>query len=217
MQSVGLLPNADSAHRRKVLTLRHPRTAEEASFLVIGNAIFELLNSDRPHSSWFLKDSVMSAGGLLVAAQVHPLFLALPFLASRCKDAIAQADIFVGSPFEPIQSILLPYLGNVCVDSGNAFLTYDAARALDWVCAKADSLLDFFKRQSGVEDQQAIEMAFDVVRHFLERGFAAEVRRALALMYPCSFKPKAIAATDSTGAKGPKGRAARRKAAQKGT
>jgi hypothetical protein len=97
-------------------------------------------------------------------------------------------------------------------------LTYDAASALNWVCAKAGSLLSFFKRQSGVEDQQAIEMAFDVVRHFLERGFAAEVRRALALMYPWSFKPKAIAATDSTGAKGPKGRAARRKpTAPKGT
>eukprot|EP00946_MAST-07B_sp_MAST-7B-sp1_P000243 g243.t1 len=76
------------APRVKILRLLHPRTNKLMPFMMVADHICELQFLEPPTddeltdglSSWFVNDSVISDGRLVMASYVDPLFLALPHL-----------------------------------------------------------------------------------------------------------------------------------------
>jgi hypothetical protein len=197
MKAIALLPR-ECGDVGAVATFKHPRTGNDASFLIDGLKVYEILSMDRPHSSWFLGDEVHASGEFIVASPIHPLFLVLTFLERRDRNAIPAECFFAGSPYEGIHSILQPWLFAVCVEN-DAGLVYDHQKAVEWIVGKCGRLCEFFRRnRPDSDDQVAIEMAFDAVRHFLHRDVAADVRKLLAEKYPGGFRPKVLEATDTT-------------------
>jgi hypothetical protein len=202
MRAVSLLPRACGASSI-IFTFKHPRTNHDTSFLIDGSTVYEILNMDRPHSSFFLGDTVVSSGSFVVISPIHPLFLVLTFLDVRGQVPIPPSSFFADSPYSSIESILLPLLPAICTNDANG-LTYDRDKAVAWIAGKCGRVSNFFKtRRPQIEDHVAIELAYDVIRHFLHRDLAASVKAFLTEKNPDAFKPKPLEQADRTDEKSP--------------
>ena len=95
MLKVAFLPTnfGDSA---KILTLPHPRNKKPNDFVISDGKLYEIQLFDRPHSSFFVNNSVISDGSALFAHQIHPLFMALPEMFENQKEfQMKNPQIFV--------------------------------------------------------------------------------------------------------------------------
>ena len=82
---------ANSNIDANIISLLHPRTNRKTPFLFVGTKIYELqtgypmLGEETGYASWFVGDSVISDGSLVIATPIDPLFLALSFLCTSTR------------------------------------------------------------------------------------------------------------------------------------
>ena len=93
-------PDAGNA---EVVLLTHPRTKRLVPFMFVSNKIFELqcsypvLGEEKGYASWFVGNTVISDGTLLMATPVDPLFLAIPILEASADKMRPLDQLFVSS------------------------------------------------------------------------------------------------------------------------
>ena len=206
MKRIAFLPKAMAAGAKegpRIFNLDHPQTGQPASFVVEGKKLYELLECQRPHSSFFVDNEVIANGASFIAAEFHPLFLVLPFVESRGKKMIRNDQFLKGSPYEDeiLADLINPYLPCLCESSfehEGISLFYDEPKAISWIVSKTEKLSPFFtERLPNSGTDAIIESCFEVMRHFLSRSMRKKVRDALKEKYPGSFQLKMKAPSDS--------------------
>lgn len=188
-----LLENAE------YFNLPHPRNNKIATFIRKNDIIYELLRVDRPHSSWFIGNSVVSDGVPLFVVPVHPIFLVLPFAASRGKQMMTEDDFFFDTPYMAISNQLKPHLKCICqmMELGDDInYNYDEETALKWLVLKTEKMMPFLKKSNDLPDHLLIEISYDVISHYISKDFANLLKDKLHNKYPGSFPPKELNATD---------------------
>ncbi|KAG8725052.1 hypothetical protein FRC09_009326 [Ceratobasidium sp. 395] len=123
-----------SSSSLRPLRLPHPRTGLPALFLPQGSTILELhaINPDAPRS-WFVGQSVVSDGKLVLMTPIDPAFLLIPLLRALLANGQQQ-------PFKPTDDLIEelasqhPELGDI-----SKFLHLDCSqRALRQLCDTKD-------------------------------------------------------------------------------
>lgn len=178
----------------------HPRNGKTATFIRKNDLIYELLRVDRPHSSWFVGNSVVSDGVPLFAAPIHPLLIVLPFVSTRGKEMFSENDFFFNTPYAEIANQLKPYLKYICQKMetiDEVLYNYDQETTLNWLVAKTEKLMPFLKKTNDLPDHFLIEISFDALRHYLSNEFSQILKDELRKKYPGSFPPKTINSSDS--------------------
>ncbi|OHS96871.1 hypothetical protein TRFO_09793 [Tritrichomonas foetus] len=191
---VAVLPSG-FLENSEYFTFPHPRNGKPATFIRHNNKIYELFHVDRPHSSWFVGNSVISNGTPLYSVEIHPLFIVLPFMASRGKQMFTQNDFFFDTPYSVISDQLNPYLQQVCqtMELGDDIqFNYDPKKAVQWLVGKTEKLMPFVKESNdpSMADHFLIEMCFDIIRHYISKEIANDLKEILHDKYPGSFPPK---------------------------
>ena len=201
MEQVALLPES-LIEGATSLTLKDPHIGKDAAFLTDGKKIYQVVDIDRPHASFFVGNHVISNGKCRMATEIHPIFVVLEFVKSRGKEIIPEPEFFVDTPYQPISDIIRPHIRSICAvtDMGDSvMLNYDDKKALDWLIARTEKLLPYFKAKNPeTTDKFAIELCFDVVRQFIGTKTLDELRNALKAKYPGSFPPKTMEMVDTT-------------------
>ena len=157
----------------RVVSLRHPRTREAASFLLdpATGALAELLAFQEDHRAWFLGQQVVADGRLLLATPVSPLLLALPYLVAA--DRLVPFDQLLEDEDFPLASTLLAEakgLEAVAESKGAADLNvwkYSEERAVAWLEGRVG-------RVAGVLEDQAIDLTQGAVSHNYRQAGAAQ-------------------------------------------
>ena len=157
----------------RVVSLRHPRTREAASFLLdpATGALAELLAFQEDHRAWFLGQQVVADGRLLLATPVSPLLLALPYLVAA--DRLVPFDQLLEDEDFPLASTLLAEakgLEAVAESKGAADLNvwkYSEERAVAWLEGRVG-------RGAGVLEDQAIDLTQGAVSHNYRQAGAAQ-------------------------------------------
>ncbi|KAJ0843289.1 putative ribonuclease H2 subunit B, wHTH domain, rnh202, triple barrel domain-containing protein [Helianthus annuus] len=71
----------------RLLQLRHPKTGDSTSYLLINGGLQELNWFKQSYGSWFMGDYICEDGGLYAATPVDPVFILLPmFDQARMKN-----------------------------------------------------------------------------------------------------------------------------------
>ncbi|CAE6518337.1 unnamed protein product [Rhizoctonia solani] len=117
------------------LRLPHPRTGLPALFIHHGSTLLELhsVTSDAPRS-WFIGQSVVSNGNLLLMTPIDPAFILIPFL--RALDSKA--------PFKPTDDLLEEAISSyspsdIQKENVTSFMALDCVRkALRQLCETKD-------------------------------------------------------------------------------
>ena len=199
MEQVALLPEGLAG---PVLGWKEPQSGKDAAFLTDGEKIYQIVEVDRPHSSFFVGNYVVSNGRCRMATEVHPIFVVLQFVKSRGKEMIPEGEFFTGTPYEPVAEIVRPHLRSICgeMDMGDgAVLYYDDGKANEWLVGRTEKLMPYFRERSPESgDKFIIEMCFDVVRHFVDGKTAEQLRESLKTKYPGSFPPKTMEMVDTS-------------------
>ena len=139
MRKVAFFPTS-LGENPEIVKLKHPQSGKDASFVVENGKIFDLLEVQRPHSSFFVANEVISNGTAFILSEIHPLFVVLPYVQSRGKEMFPLEEFFIGTPYETIASLVKPHLQHICTefDMGDGVsLYYDEKEALNWMIAKA--------------------------------------------------------------------------------
>ncbi|CAE6511284.1 unnamed protein product [Rhizoctonia solani] len=124
-----------SAPSLRPLRLPHPRTGLPALFIYHGSTLLELhsVNPDAPRS-WFVGQSVVSNGNLLLMTPIDPAFILIPFLKSLDSKA----------PFKPTDDLLEEIISthsppDIHKEDVTSFMALDCARrALRQLCETKD-------------------------------------------------------------------------------
>ncbi|XP_039052092.1 ribonuclease H2 subunit B-like isoform X2 [Hibiscus syriacus] len=79
-------PGANENGSACLLSLRHPKSGNRASYLLCNGLLQELHWFKQPYGSWFLGDYVSEDGSLYTATPIDPVFIMLPiFEDARMK------------------------------------------------------------------------------------------------------------------------------------
>ena len=190
---ISLLPR-EVYENAEFLTFKHPRNDKEATFIRSRDKIFELFQVDKSHSSWFVGNSVVSNGSLLYGVEINPLFIVLPFVASRGKQMFSENEFFYDTPYQPIADITKKKLHLICqtMDMGDEIqLNYDPNKASQWLVTKTEKLLPFVTQSNkDLADYFLIEIAYSIIRHYLSNDIAETLKGLLHDKYPGSFPTK---------------------------
>ena len=186
----GILKNSN------VIFLKHPRTNQDSPFLVTDTKIYELLDVDKNPSSFLISNRAISNGRLLTAAQIHPLFLALPLIAERDKELYSIDGYFDNTELKPIENMVKPYFPCVC-DSMivDQYLVwhFNEEKMLDWLSDRVSKLALYFHRiypnETLCNCSAFSEKAFDIVRHYIRPNVASKLKIKLQKMEFASFSP----------------------------
>ena len=144
---------ADTGNAEVVL-LVHPRTNRLAPFMFVSNNVYELqasypvLGEEKGYASWFVGNSVVGDGTLLMATPVDPLFLALPILSASADKMRPLDQLFVSAKAPEARrltkcaNIQLNYVCDVNDKYGpdSIFYRYSETKALGWLRKKVDRL-----------------------------------------------------------------------------
>jgi len=157
----------------RVVSLRHPRTREAASFLLepATGALAELLAFQEEHRAWFLGQQVVADGRLLLATPVSPLLLVLPYLVAA--ERLVPLDQLLEDQDFPLAATLLAEtkgLEAVAERKGAADLNvwkYSEERAAVWLEGRVG-------RVAKVLEEQAIDLTQGAVSHNYRQAGAAQ-------------------------------------------
>lgn len=200
---VALLPT-DFLENAEYFNFPHPRNGRNATFIRKNNIIYELLRVDRPHSSWFIGNAFVSDGVPFFAVPIHPILLILPFVSTRGKQMFAANDFLFDTPYSTIIDQVKPHLKFICQTmefSDEINYNYDQETALNWLVSKTEQLMPFLKKSNDLEDHLLIEVAYDVLRHYISNDFANLLKEKLRQKYTGSFPPKTLNYSDSQSTK----------------
>ncbi|KHJ46127.1 protein family protein [Trichuris suis] len=147
----GLLSNNEFTF----IKLKHPRTGLLTLFHVSSNGkMFELLKAGEHHRCWFVDQSVVSDGSLLLLSPFHPLYLVLPTLSKLeeftflpYKELIA--DLLDAVPQLHENNNLETSLAKVCYTKnrkGTVYYCYSEEMCLSWLCEQVEKFKNAFHR-----------------------------------------------------------------------
>jgi len=178
----------------RVVSLRHPRTREAASFLLepATGALAELLAFQEEHRAWFLGQQVVADGRLLLATPVSPLLLVLPYLVAA--ERLVPLDQLLEDQDFPLAATLLAEtkgLEAVAERKGAADLNvwkYSEERAAVWLEGRAIDLtqgaVSHNYRQAGAAQPQTedyLRCALGIVSEYLPAALATALEARLGL------------------------------------
>ena len=195
MLKVAFLPSSfgDSA---KLVTLPHPRNKKPNDFVLSDGKLYEIQLFDRPHSSFFVNNSVMSDGSALFAHQIHPLFMALPEMFENQKEFQMKKDFFFNSKLKVIQDLIFPYFDLVCstipFDNNELCYALNPTKMINWLVGRVEKILPILKQNNDLEDIYLVEIGWGVVRHYLPNNIAEMLKEAISQKYKGSFPPKTL-------------------------
>ncbi|CAE6485364.1 unnamed protein product [Rhizoctonia solani] len=146
-----------SAASLRPLQLPHPRTGLPALFIHHGSTILELHNvtPDAPRS-WFIGESVVSNGNLLLMTPIDPAFILIPFLRAldskapfKPTDDLLEEAISTYSPPELRKEDVVSFMALDCVRKALRQLceTKDVPPDLTVHKPSTERIIDFIKRR----------------------------------------------------------------------
>ena len=186
---VALIPEALGSEYVGIM-LPNPKTNRPCPYVFNGERIYEILESDRQHSSFFVENYAVSDGALLMAVPIHPLFLVIPLMCDRGGEMYPIDEYFLDTCYQPIAHLVKPYFSSVCsaipFDDSSVWCV-DQQKLLNWLCDRVIRLIPFFKESTPVEDAFLVEMGFDVVKHYIRADLAMKLKDALRVVFPKAF------------------------------
>lgn len=174
----------------KSIVLQHPRNGIKQTFLYNDSEVYELSKIDRPHSSFFIGDECISNGDVVVPLKVHPVFIMLPVISKRGKEMLSYNDFFKDTELYQLSSVLLKYLDCICdsLDMGDGLIYYySEEKAMDWIIKKILLLMKSLSNKYNMDNKFLVEIAFDIVKHYLNKDFENKIKKKLKILYPDSF------------------------------
>ncbi|KAH6823424.1 ribonuclease H2 subunit B [Perilla frutescens var. hirtella] len=178
-------PSTSGKHLSTILSLRHPRTGNQACYLYIDGVIQEIHWFKQSYGSWFLGDYVCEDGRLYTATPIDPVFILLPiFEEARIKkgnepgkfrqlDEIMYIHGFPG--YQSLSSVAEKAMQVVCdlkeVGSTKFFRLNDL-KVLKWLCYKVHqlkhTLLTLDKNYAARDEKDTLFDAVSIVREYLK-------------------------------------------------
>lgn len=177
------------------ISLPHPKNNRDCPYLYNQKQIFEVLEVDRSHSSWFVGDRLISNGSILLVSPIHPLFLVIPLMRERGKDLYLIDEYFADTIYEPISHLVRPYFPTVCTAipfEKSAAWSIDDNKLLNWLCDRVMKLVPYMKESAPIDDHMLVEMAFDVVSNYLRGDLAQMLKTCLTQIFPVAFSPRVL-------------------------
>ena len=138
----------------------HPRTKLEQSYAFDqrSQSIFQLVQWDRIHSSWFIDDQyVLPDGSLYLLTPIHPNFLLLPSLWSMARNRSISLSELVDDSMKNIlfdDQVLLDRLqtiGTINIDKKTILL--DEEKLFEWLKNRIERLRNYV-----ADDEQAFDL-----------------------------------------------------------
>jgi len=150
----------------KVVSLRHPRTKESASFLHNNDSgdLCELLAFGEEHRSWLIGERLVADGRIFLATPVNPVLLVLPYLYQA--ERLVPLDQLMEDPTFPATDGVLggtKGLEVVAERKGDADLNvwkFDKEKALTWLVERVDKVAKVLQRQGIDLTQGAVSSNF---------------------------------------------------------
>jgi hypothetical protein len=161
------------------IQLSHPRTKQEQSYAVDhqSKTIFELVQSTRSHSSWFINDQhVLPDGSLYIITPINLIFLLLPSLWSQARTDFISLSTIINDSFKQLQlddNFILEKLNSICdIDSEKNLIKLNEEKLILWIRDRIDRL------KKHVEDE---EHAFDLICEYLSDDIVEQCQQELKL------------------------------------
>ncbi|PIK55766.1 putative ribonuclease H2 subunit B-like [Apostichopus japonicus] len=139
-----------------IIKLKHPKTESAAQFLICpkDKSIQEILSFQDSKGSWFIDNTVQEDGRLLMATNIDPLFLILPYLQSENntkKHMFMELDQIVKDSSYPQCNRLVEILDHqttcqICDSKGNEdfkVYRYSEEKTLAWLKSKVERTADY--------------------------------------------------------------------------
>ncbi|OHT06138.1 hypothetical protein TRFO_25921 [Tritrichomonas foetus] len=190
---ISLLPQNLPSHPL-VTFIKHPRTNQLSPFIITDSKLYEILEVGKSPSSFLLMHQSISNGDLLIAAEIHPLFLAIPLIMERSSELYSLDGYFDNTELQTIEFLIKPHFPKVCeavqVDQYVVW-TYNEKKMMDWLCLKISRLITYVYRNNPNDDYVLVEQAFDIIRHYIRASLAQKLKEELQKRYPGSF-PKIV-------------------------
>jgi len=185
----------DLLAKSKIVRLPHPRNSKINDFLVENGRIFEIQLVDRPHSSWFIDNYVVSNGNCILVHQIHPLFLVIPYMLDHIRELSPKADFFYGTPYKAIEELVFPYFERVCDTMASEFdvcYCLSKTKLHNWLLGRVEALIPYFKKKQEMPDNQLVEICYGVLRHYIPPSIQSSLKEGIISKYPGSFPPKVL-------------------------
>lgn len=163
-------PSATGDDMGHFLELRHPKTGETASYLMMNGCLQELNWFKQSHGSWFMGDYITEDGRLYAATPVDPVFILLPiFDKARMKNG---NDL---GKFRQLDEII--YIQNY---PGYHHLSSIAEKSMEVVCdCKEIGSIKFFR----LNDSKVLSWMYFKVQQLkqtllkLDKNYAAQTEK----------------------------------------
>lgn len=155
----------------------HPRTKQDQSYTVDHQTktIFELIQSTRSRSSWFINDQhVLPDGSLYMITPVNLIFLLLPTLWSQARTNSVSLSIILNDSFKQFQldeDFILEKLDSICdINSKKKSIKLNEEKLFIWIRDRIDRL------KNHVQDE---EHAFDLICEYLSDDIIEQCQEKL--------------------------------------
>ena len=189
----------------RIVKLRHPRTSQGACFLFnsSNNSVYEMMNYEEEHRSWFLGEKVVSDGRMILVTPVNPVFLILPYIIKAERlvplDQMVTDEEFTETDDVLVNSVSEAGLEKVGDRKGSKDLNvwkYNRNKTLEWLERKVRSLGDHFKqcsfdttggasssiyKTSAADEHEYLRYALGVVQEYLDPALGDDLETKLDL------------------------------------
>lgn len=130
--------------------------------------VFEIIQFDQPHRSWFINETVCSNGKIYLTTLVDGLFLFLPFLQKNCSQHASLFEQAIRDDEFPETSRLLDVVKPeqilmIADQKGSDDLIafkYNEEKTLNWLEKKTRILANYFKEINMYVGQGAVSASF---------------------------------------------------------
>ncbi|EAX89600.1 hypothetical protein TVAG_361430 [Trichomonas vaginalis G3] len=178
-----------------LITLPHPRNGQSNDFILKDGKLFEIQLVDREYCSFFMDNYAVADGSALFAYQVHPVFLVLPYMFKQKSEYTPKKDFFFNSPFKQIEDLVFPYFGQICTElpfDDTFAYALDQKKMLKWLVGRCEKIMPILRKKNSLPDNQLIEIAWGVVRHYLPQDITQLLKEELQKAYEGSFPVKKL-------------------------
>ena len=194
-----------SSECAKIVKLRHPKSGQGTCFLVnkANKSLHEMMSYEEEHRSWFIGDKIVSDGRMMMATQVNPIFLTLPYIMKAERlvplDQMLQDDDYSETEETLIETVTEAQLEKVADSKGSKDLNvwkYNREKTLTWLESKVRALADHFEKTStdttggasssiykttAADQFEYLRFALGVVQEYLGQDLGADLEEKLDL------------------------------------
>lgn len=183
------------------LLLPHPVTGQFSCFVLHGGCLQEVQWYNQHFGSWFVEDSVLQDGSLLMCTPVDVLFLLLPMLerGRQQKDEGAgrfcDAEQLLTSTVEhcpscqqliPLAHAALPAVCDVKQADGCSYFRVNQRKVLGWLCCKVELTQQALKASAGetFKDMDEVSLAgysIAMLGEYISEAWQSKLRGAFGV------------------------------------